>query len=154
MTETATQGSQGLHGIPAVRPWVFKAYLAAPSSYQPMMREWRADLAEIGCTVTSRWLDRAITGDFDPSLPHWRDWALEDIQDVINADVVISCTLESTGRGGRHAEFGMGIAFGRQAVIIGRREHIFHCLPAVPAFPDWVTFILSVQSGDWAAAHQ
>ncbi len=125
-------------------------YLAAPESYQAMMRQWRADLASLGYSVTSTWLDRDIPTDIDVATSlEYPDWALQDLADIVRADAVISCTLESTGRGGRHAEFGMGVAFGRRMVRIGPAEHLFHRLPLVDCFPDWVTFVLAVQAGEW-----
>jgi hypothetical protein len=117
-------------------------YLAAPSSYQSLMRTWRRDLLALNHTVTSRWLDRELTGVLIEG-PHMETWAVQDVEDVVLADVVLNCTLEPIGPGGRHSAFGMGLAFGKNLVIVGPREHIFHFMPQVAVYVDWTTFLLS-----------
>lgn len=93
-----------------------------------------------GFEVTSRWHngshgDVSTDGDLsDPDLPRY---AAEDITDVTAADVVVSFTEGGGGKGGRHVEFGLGLALGKRMVIVGPREHIFHFAAGVEQYDTW-----------------
>jgi hypothetical protein len=60
--------------------------------------------------------------------------AKADIEDIAQADVVVSFTSPGQGQGGRHVEFGISIALDKQVVLVGPREHVFHALPQVIQF--------------------
>ena len=45
-----------------------------------------------------------------------------------------------SSRGGRHVEFGLGLAWNKIVVVVGPRENVFHCLSDVYQFDDWDTF--------------
>lgn len=129
-------------------------YLAARYSRHDEMRGVRDVLAAYGITVTSRWIDchTDVVGDFTSSftpeflVAHPEKAAplgQHDMDDLRAADAVISFT-GSGGKGGRHVEFGVGIALGKRSVVIGPRENVFHTLAQVQWYPDWPTFLRSL----------
>jgi predicted alpha/beta-hydrolase family hydrolase len=122
-----------------------KIYLASRYSRYPEMQQVAQDLAQLGHTVTSRWIlgdhDRRTHGASESArfLPLWAD---EDWQDLLVADVCISFTEgpgEAPGRsrGGRHVEHGIALATGKRCLVVGYRENVFHWLPRVEFFPTW-----------------
>jgi hypothetical protein len=74
-----------------------------------------------------------------------------DIADLGTADAIVSFTDGAPARGGRHVEHGvaMNIAEERaylgdapmRLIVIGPREHVFHCHPATEVYPDFVWFL-------------
>lgn len=121
-----------------------KVYLAARYSRHPEMRSVRDWLERRGFTVTSRWIDlhggqheTSFSADALNSDPEsCAKIALDDLDDLREADVVISFT-GGGGKGGRHAEFGAAAEAGKRLIVVGPREHVFHTLPQVEHFPDW-----------------
>lgn len=121
-----------------------KIYLASRYSRHPEMRAVRDDLKAIGHEVTSRWIE----GDHEMlegvstqahDLERIR-YAEEDSDDLRAADCVIAFTEEprtTATRGGRHVEFGMALALGKQIIAVGYRENVFYCLPDVEFYPSW-----------------
>lgn len=130
-----------------------KIYLAARFSRNDEMRGVRDFLVALGHEVTSRWIDlhggdqqesaAAEVLNSDPaSVAHF---GRHDLEDLDAADTVISFT-GSGGKGGRHIEFGYGLARGKRMVAVGPRENIFHTLPEVEHFQDWRHLALAVSS--------
>jgi hypothetical protein len=80
--------------------------------------------------------------------------AEQDWRDLRGSDVCISFTelARSNGRGGRHVEFGLALAFGIQCIVVGPREHVFHCLPSVRHYPDWDSLVADF-TGHGSAHH-
>jgi hypothetical protein len=122
-----------------------KLYLAARYDRRSEMRDVSAALAKAGHFVTSRWIYPRQSG---PDLVS----AIEDIEDLMEADCLVSFTerpIQSApwaARGGRHVEFGVALASGKRLVVIGPRENIFHHLPRVDVFPtlgDWLAVLTS-----------
>jgi hypothetical protein len=67
-------------------------------------------------------------------------FAQEDWADLLAADIVVSFTetpRSSNSRGGRHVEFGAGLALGKPCLVVGPRENVFHCLPDVVVHEHW-----------------
>lgn len=103
------------------------------------------DLEALGYVITSRWLlgnhETASNRGLGPVDPHdSMPWALEDIEDVISADIVISFTEPArveAGRGGRHVEYGLALGLGKRCIVVGHRENVFHCLPQVEFYETW-----------------
>jgi hypothetical protein len=123
-----------------------RIYLAARYSRHPEMQDYAALLVEAGHTVTSRW----IRGDHDIRAHGMSDapvympmWAHEDWDDLMAADVVISFTESPDGdcpgrsRGGRHVEFGAALAAGKDCIVVGYRENVFHWLEEVWFCAEW-----------------
>lgn len=113
-------------------------------------REELAALAEIldgsgHFEITSRW----IRGDHEMNRGDVADqknpaYALDDLLDVLRADIVIHKTEDNSvgyTSGGRHVEFGIALASGKQNIIIGPQENVFHYLPGVQVYPDVPTLL-------------
>lgn len=134
-----------------VRP--LRIYLASRYSRIGEMREVRTLIENAGGEVTSRWVNGSHQyeepGDIPPG-DHYQDrisayqddtaerFAGEDLEDVDRADMVISFSepprVASTSRGGRHVEFGYGLARDKEMVLVGPRENVFHHLDEVRQF--------------------
>ncbi len=121
-------------------------YLAARYSRNAEMRLYRDEIINIGHKVISRWIDQhggnllesfvAEKLNSDPA--YCSKFANIDIQDMQNADIIISFTSkDGGGKGGRHFEFGWSIGMKKLNVIVGPREHIFHTLPEIQHFTNW-----------------
>jgi hypothetical protein len=104
--------------------------LAASFARQAEIRGYRAELVKAGHVITSRWLD------LDPACDSWATELSEasqhqaecDVADVNAARTVVSFTSPGRGRGGRHVEYGLALAWGKELIVVGPREHIFHQL--------------------------
>ena len=123
-------------------------YLASRYPRRPELAVYRAELEAAGHTVVSRWID----GDDEP-VEHPEGGYTEaagriargDLDDLDRADVLISFTeepkivpyLEAAARGGRHVEFGYAVAQGKQLIVIGPWENVFHTLIEVGTFDRW-----------------
>lgn len=130
---------------------MMKIYLASRYSRNPEMREVRDSLVSLGHEVTSRWIDLHIeTGSkleqsFTPdSLAGEREfcstYAKADLDDIINSDCVVSFT-GAGGKGGRHVEFGFGLALKKISIVVGPFENVFHTLPEVKHLPNTESLI-------------
>ncbi|MCE5200820.1 MAG: hypothetical protein ABFD54_05820 [Armatimonadota bacterium] len=113
-------------------------YLAARYERREELNAYATDLARHGHHVISRW----IRGEheFVNTETDIIRYALEDCEDLIAADMVISFTEEPRSghsRGGRHVEFGLAVAFGKKLCVVGYRENVFHYLPEVAFFQTW-----------------
>ena len=115
-------------------------YFAARFARLAQLNRYRADLEALGFEVTSRWLTVATR---EPGVAYGEDdlrrLAVIDQEDVLAADTLV-CFAEDQGEGGnggRHVEVGMALALGKQVIVIGRREHIFHRLPEVTVVENW-----------------
>lgn len=117
-------------------------YIAARFSRRHEANQLANLLQELGHRITSRWVlpdsDHVVpTGMSDRAADsERRRFALEDVEDVENADCCISLMEEprGNGRGGRHIEFGIAVALRQRLMIIGPRETVFHHLPRVEHF--------------------
>lgn len=143
-----------------------KIYLAARYGRRLELCGYRDELQAAGCDITSRWLlgnhqidnvgkpigdngealvegDAACasTGEDSKEAAELRaKFALEDIQDVYRASVLIAFTeppRSTASRGGRHVEFGYALGNGIRLIVVGYRENIFCWLPDVEFFATW-----------------
>jgi len=125
-------------------------YFAARYSRLKELIRYQAELEALGVEVTSRWLtSEARRNAYEYSETEWRVRALIDQEDVLSADTLV-CFSEAPdegGNGGRHAELGMALALGKQVIVVGRREHIFHRLPEVTVVESWTEAIRLLAQG-------
>lgn len=140
-----------------------KVYLAARYSRHDEMQGVRDVLAVLrGIEVTSRWIDchTDVVGDFTASFTaeflnaypeKCAPLGQHDVDDLMAADTVISFT-GGGGKGGRHVEFGVAVALGKQLIVVGPRENVFHTLAAVQWFPDWPHFVMALSQAAKASA--
>lgn len=129
-------------------------YLAARFSQHSEMQGVRDVLEVLGHKITSRWIDlhggdqlESATSDqlnVDPEA--CSVFGIHDIEDMDAAETMISFTTTGGGKGGRHVEFGYGLATGKRMVLVGPREHIFHTLPQVEHYPDWSRLVIALSS--------
>lgn len=110
-----------------------RIYLAARFDRSGEMLAVAAALSRAGHFVTSRWIHGRQNA---PDLVS----AVEDVEDLADADCLVSFTERPTAgvswaaRGGRHVEFGVAVATGKRVCVVGPRENIFHHLPRVEVF--------------------
>lgn len=123
-----------------------KIYLAARYSRREELYEYHKDLIKLGHEVTSSWLvdtseNTAIVEGSIHTMPlESRPYAARDYNEIARSNIVISFTespISRYGRGGRHVEFGLAMAWGKQLIIVGPRENIFHTLGDVEQFDTW-----------------
>jgi hypothetical protein len=117
-----------------------RIYLAGRFSKRFELRQFRQQLEALGHVCTSRWIDAEREDPEKLAL-----CAAEDLIDVATCDLVVNFTEKPRcdSRGGRHCEFGIGLALNKQLVLVGPKEHAFHFLPQVRCF---------ASSGDWLDA--
>lgn len=147
-------------------------YFAARYSRHPEMRGYRDELAAAipDAVVTSRWidchdgeLDSSYTPDYLNAHPEecWKH-GQADLEDLASADAIVSFTGDGGGgKGGRHIEHGVAIAYvdnhawmhlgepGHEAfrlIVVGPREHIFHCHPRTEVYATWRDLLASLRS--------
>jgi len=120
-----------------------RIYLAARYARRYEMQAVATELREMGHEVTSRWIGGSYEMEEHVPPRERARLALEDYEDLMRADCVISFTegplepLDQPGHGGRHVEFGLALALGKRVIIVGWRENVFHYLPVVEWFERW-----------------
>ena len=119
-----------------------RVYLAGRFARRQELRLIAAELKMAGAQVTSRWLQAELPLDAQELQLAGRaaQLAQMNFEDVSRADVCISFTEQDgapQGRGGRHTELGIALATGQKVILVGPREHVFHCLADVEHYPSW-----------------
>ena len=134
-----------------------KVYLAAPYACRDSLRAYAAELARLGMTCTSSWLNEqaALVPGQLGAAPDVDDKAAQlhvakDLHDVTRSDVLVvwtwdraKCLLTACGAtlgensGGRHVETGIALARGIPVVVIGQPENIFHRGVTPGPVADW-----------------
>jgi hypothetical protein len=120
-----------------------RVYLAARFARQTELRGVAEELEESGASVVSRWLTSpsALAPVELVAGGRAAEMALMDLEDLRRATICVAFTeeasSESTGRGGRHTEVGLALAMGLRVVLVGPREHVFHCLPSIEHYATW-----------------
>lgn len=136
-----------------MRSW--QIYIAARFSRRPEANALANKLKALGHQITSRWVlpdcDHVLpTGLFEQAADSERKrFAEEDIRDLDQADWLISLQEEprSNGRGGRHVEFGMALAYGMRITVIGPRETVFHHCYGIEHFNTVDEFLADLEGG-------
>jgi len=108
-------------------------FLSARYARRHELRRYRDDLLRLGFRVASRWIDgEDEDGPAGPSHDDARRWLEMDLVDLAQAQVVV-CFSEDpaapptgAGRGGRHVELGMALEAGKEVLLVGPRENLFH----------------------------
>lgn len=126
-----------------------RIYLSSRYSRRIEMFSVAIDLELRGHVITSRWIRGAHTisdsglSSIDQEKERTR-FALEDIEDLYKSDTLITFSEyphSVNSRGGRHVEFGIALGFVSNIVVVGPRENVFHCLPSIKWFPDYMEFL-------------
>lgn len=129
-----------------------KAYLAAPYAARTQVRGFRDELARVGYDTCARWLDEdheissltvgAATGLDDATIA---GHAATDLADIDQCDILVLITESvadivggTATSGGRHVEMGYAVALGKQVIVVGKPENVFHRLPRIATVvPTW-----------------
>ena len=116
-----------------------KLYLAAPWDDRKNVNALAVELERTpGVNVVSTW---HLPQDVDGS----ECLAAEiDLEEVVEADALVLLSTALNGgacserliSGGRHVETGYALALGKQVIVVGERENIFHHLSRVLVVPD------------------
>lgn len=124
-------------------PYGASIYLAACFSRREELRSYAAELRAHGFVVTSRWLDSQAKLRTEELRRDGRGATVArmDLDDLRDTDICVAFTeavdAGERGRGGRHTELGIALGLGQLVLVVGPREHVFHCLPEVVHHPDW-----------------
>ena len=130
-----------------------KVYLAASWSRQAEMKKLSSELIALGIEVTSRWLEEKEAERPEDRAKHNRENALQDVNDVRAADILVRFTDEFVkfdnpellqnmlvrahlATGGRMFECGLAWAEGKTIVVVGGAQNVFDMLPNVVHLPD------------------
>jgi len=117
------------------------------------------EITVLNCKVVSRWIDLHVdivgmeytdgkeTGiSIDELTSHPENYGYlseHDLADINEANVVVSFTSGTgAGKGGRHVEFGYGLAKNKRMVIVGPRENVFHAHKLVEQYNSLAEFII------------
>jgi hypothetical protein len=112
-----------------------RVYLSARYERRLELRIYANRLRRAGIHIVSRWLESTTDDEaIDPARA-----AVDDLCDVVEADVLLAFTDGEPARGGRHVEFGIaiGLALGMRPgqtlrlIVVGPKENVFHSLPGV-----------------------
>ena len=130
-----------------------KIYLAARYSKRPTLYKWGEQLEALGHEIVSRWSKRGgdhnkVAGLSPKAATSERQrFAAEDLEDIQNCQLMISLMEEprNNSRGGRHVEFGYADALGKNLVIIGQRETVFHEQIHIEQFDTFEEFFASFE---------
>jgi hypothetical protein len=119
----------------------YKVYFAARYSRRDELNEYRVRLEGLGIEVTSHWLTNSPPAPISElTEDHWRELAETDRRDIERSDALVAFAESPPGgNGGRHVELGIGIGLGKEIVIVGEPEHLFHRLRNMHGAPDWKT---------------
>ena len=129
-----------------------KIYLAARYSRLEEVLENAEELMLAGHEVTSRWIfgshewsraEQAAQAEFTDVPLEAQKFALDDVNDVQDAEMVICFSdppRDKPQRGGKHFEFGVAWSMGKECVVVGPRENVFHCLPEITHYSSWKEF--------------
>lgn len=112
-----------------------RVYLAGRFSRRAEFNGYADRLREAGHTVDARWLTEEhewYGGTAAEELAAAREFAMDDLADVAQADVVLVFTEPPNpggrNRGGRHVEYGIAIGMRKDIVVVGQPENVFHNL--------------------------
>jgi hypothetical protein len=125
-------------------------YLAARYSRREEISGYARALAELGFTITSRWIAGGHTSGVQPdmTLSINKILAHHDRTDILKSDFVIHFTEDETTlypRGSRHTELGIAYERGKVNYVIGPYENIFHHLDGLLRFETWKEFFVHFQ---------
>lgn len=111
-----------------------KIYIAAASYRQREARNAYRKLQRRGFDVNSSWVFKKSLG----AIETFSYEARRDLEQVAEADVVVTFTenpkKSKYTTGGRHVECGYALAKGKELLVVGPKENVFHYLPEVKQF--------------------
>jgi hypothetical protein len=134
-----------------------KVYLAAGYERREEIREYAAQARSKGIEVTSRWLDGPEMRFEEVGAGERTIRALEDLDDVRAADVLVAFTIErgsaTTAGGGRHVELGYALALRKLVRVVGPSENVFCHTPGVLRHATWDECLARILGHDAVNVH-
>jgi len=112
-------------------------YIAAPFIRQDEAREKARELESIGFVVTSRWVHEDVAAAAEAADAYQAERADIDIEDIDAAQYFVLLGEHDSRTGGKHFETGYAYATGKNVMIVGRRENVFHHLPRLVFAQTW-----------------
>src|SRR5579864_8087757 len=124
-----------------------RLYLAGQYAKREVLKAYANQLEAIGIKVTSRWLmeDKPLNTKIgDDTEEFYRETAVVDLEDIDTADGIVFFSEDphvGVPRGGRHVEFGYGLAKSKYMFTVGPRENIFHFLSRIHQYDTFEQFL-------------
>jgi hypothetical protein len=148
----------------------FTVYIASMFSDKDRVKQRASELALRGIACSSRWAEETVPHNVtiqECKDEYLTETAVIDIDDILSADKVVltvpendllvDATVAASSRGGRHFESGLfygiilaaflaGKDSGRELIILGKKENVFHFLdgkgvakkyPAIRVIANW-----------------
>jgi len=106
-----------------------KIYIAGCFESRPRLAQRRNEIEGLGHTVTSSWLDEPDQDGLIvlPSPEACLNYAVRDLGEIRQSELLLIDTLDVNARGGREVE--LGFALRRlQTWLVGPRRNVFHYL--------------------------
>lgn len=107
-----------------------KIYIAGFFDTRERLLPIRDKIREMGHEVLSSWLDEKSnpTGELTPELAG--SYAIRDLMEIRQSNLIIVDTLDVTSRGGREVEYGYSLnnVFRMDSWVVGPKRNIFHYL--------------------------
>lgn len=103
-----------------------KLYVAGPWARRDEVRAARDQFAAAGFTCTGRWIDSHHQGNLLDDEDVMAQEAMNDIEDVLNADILVIVNLEKSE--GKAAETGIALMAQKGIILIGEKTNVFHFL--------------------------
>lgn len=118
-----------------------KIYLAACFGQQAEVRDKANELHVQGHLCTSNWRFEKPSGDGSETkfAGKYLQAAMQDLRDINDADMLVLLAGQVSQTGGKHFEVGYAVAKGKQVVIVGAAENVFHWM--LPRFTTWQEFM-------------
>lgn len=126
-----------------------KFYICARYGRREEARELADRLIQLGHQITSTWLwqvEDEMLYDNGPLVAG--QFAQKDVDEVESGNGIVYLSEPTDnvwGRGGRHVEFGVAIAFKKDLYVVGPLENLFHYLPKVvqcDSADDFINFVV------------
>lgn len=120
-----------------------KIYLAAGFSSKDLISKHKQELVAGGVTVTSTWTEEESAPNSGLDAGKDKTYAMyadRDMHEIDMADTLVLFSVDPTiptVRGGRHVEFGYAAGKGKNLIVVGPKENIFHYPSTVKVFPSW-----------------
>lgn len=112
-----------------------KIYIAGKFEAQRRLRSVRAEIESRGLgEVVGTWLDEEEAPGKVTEAQKF-EYAVRDLSEIRQADLLILDTYDDNLRGGREVEYGYAIASGAAVWVVGPKRNVFHELASV--FPSW-----------------
>lgn len=126
-----------------------KVYLAAAYGEKIRIAALAEELRARGIEVTSSWLQEShapTTKMHEVRQDELLRYAITDLEDIDRADILVLFTVDPSiaiPRGGRHFETGYAYAKGKEVLVCGPIENIFHNLSQieVKTWPEIVRYL-------------